>query len=146
MDEVAAKLEAIENSICDIPRVEPSYLLKSISLHEYQIYGVKWLMLKYKQRLNPILGDEMGLGKTLQVIAFINCLQHQNEKIKDFSRKFLVIAPLSVLTNWTDQISRFAPNLQAVMSTGSKTERAETLHYFKQSSDQVRDLNFLRCV
>ena len=46
------------------------------------------------------------LGKTIQVIAFI-CSLVQDGALGPF----LVIAPLSTLTNWYTEFARFAPNV-----------------------------------
>jgi ATP-dependent DNA helicase len=48
----------------------------------------------------------MGLGKTVQVIAFICSLVQDGAP-----GPFLVVAPLSTLTNWYTEFARFAPNV-----------------------------------
>ncbi|ORY75046.1 SNF2 family N-terminal domain-domain-containing protein [Leucosporidium creatinivorum] len=49
-----------------------------------------------------MLCDAMGLGKTLQVIALIvDTLEHEPE---GFDKGTLVVAPVSVLSNWSKQI------------------------------------------
>ncbi len=40
--------------------------LMDITLRDYQITGVKWLISLYKNGLNGILADQMGLGKTVR--------------------------------------------------------------------------------
>ena len=69
-----------------------------LSLREYQEWGAKFLL---KQR-KTILGDEMGLGKTVQAIAVLTHLRNKGDKY------FMVISPLSVLTNWSREIEKFS--------------------------------------
>jgi SNF2 family DNA or RNA helicase len=41
----------------------------SISLRDYQLTGVKWMISLYKNGLNGILADQMGLGKTVRALS-----------------------------------------------------------------------------
>ena len=74
---------------------QPKMLLGG-ALKEYQLAGLAWMVSLYNNRLNGILADEMGLGKTIQTIAL---LAHLIE-VKQNSGPFLVVAPLSTLSNW----------------------------------------------
>jgi SWI/SNF-related matrix-associated actin-dependent regulator of chromatin subfamily A3 len=51
-----------------------------------------------------ILADDMGLGKTIQMIALIASKPAINLD-STYSKTTLIIAPLSVLENWVDQIN-----------------------------------------
>lgn len=51
-----------------------------------------------------ILADDMGLGKTLEMISLIMSDQNMEQANDVFST--LVVAPLSVMSNWSDQIAR----------------------------------------
>lgn len=72
------------------------------NLKPYQLEGLDWLCSLYENGLNGILADEMGLGKTLQTIAFLAFLRE-----KGSFGPFLVVAPVSTLTNWVAEIERF---------------------------------------
>jgi len=50
-----------------------------------------------------ILADDMGLGKTLEVISL---LAADNAKLGGNSGSTLIVCPLSVMSNWSDQIAR----------------------------------------
>ncbi|KAL9229450.1 hypothetical protein vseg_004914 [Gypsophila vaccaria] len=93
-------------------------LLTGGKLKSYQIKGVKWLISLWQNGLNGILADQMGLGKTIQTIAF---LAHLKGKCMD--GPYMVIAPLSTLSNWVNEISRFTPSLKAIIYHGDKNER-----------------------
>lgn len=76
-------------------------LLTGGQLKQYQIKGVKWLISLWQNGLNGILADQMGLGKTIQTIAFLAHL-----KGNGMDGPYLVIAPLSTLSNWMNEIAR----------------------------------------
>lgn len=71
----------------------------------YQLQGLDWLVSLYENGLNGILADEMGLGKTLQTISLMAFLRE-----KGMTGPFLVVAPVSTLSNWVDEIERYAIN------------------------------------
>lgn len=75
----------------------------SATLRTYQEDGVFWLQQQRKNHHGCLLADEMGLGKTLQVIAHLCCLE--------FKIQHLIIAPTSLIYNWQNEVSRFAPHL-----------------------------------
>ncbi|KAH9051384.1 SNF2-family ATP dependent chromatin remodeling factor snf21 [Lactarius deliciosus] len=98
--------------------VQPA-LLTGAKLKDYQLEGVAWMVSLWENGISGILADEMGLGKTIQTIAFIAYLRVRVEA------PFLVVCPLSVLHNWIDEFTRFAPEIPVCMYHGSPDERAE---------------------
>ncbi|GAB2210131.1 hypothetical protein Drorol1_Dr00015389 [Drosera rotundifolia] len=88
-------------------------------LKEYQLKGLQWLVNCYEQGLNGILADEMGLGKTIQAMAFLAYLAEE----KNIWGPFLVVAPASVLNNWSDEIRKFCPDLKVLPYWGGLQER-----------------------
>ncbi|XP_019183028.1 PREDICTED: ATP-dependent DNA helicase DDM1 isoform X2 [Ipomoea nil] len=95
-------------------------LLTGGKLKSYQIKGVKWMISLWQNGLNGILADQMGLGKTIQTIAFLAHL-----KGNGLHGPYLVIAPLSTLSNWLNEINRFVPSINAIIYHGDKKERDE---------------------
>ncbi len=76
-------------------------------LREYQKDGFKWMSRLHLWGAGACLADDMGLGKTLQTITLLLSLRDNGPS--------LVVAPASVLTNWKDEILRFAPALRPVV-------------------------------
>ncbi|WVZ11768.1 hypothetical protein V8G54_016298 [Vigna mungo] len=100
-------------------------LLTGGKLKPYQLKGVKWLISLWQNGLNGILADQMGLGKTIQTIGFLSHL-----KAKGLDGPYMIIAPLSTLSNWVNEISRFAPSLRTIIYHGDKKERDEIRRKF----------------
>ncbi|KAL0278526.1 UNVERIFIED_CONTAM: hypothetical protein PYX00_000331 [Menopon gallinae] len=89
-------------------------------MRDYQLKGLQWLSTLFANGVNGILADEMGLGKTLQVIALVCNLIEQG-----IEGPFLVIAPLSTISNWVAEFRKFAPSVPTLLFHGSKLHRKE---------------------
>jgi ATP-dependent DNA helicase len=98
---------------------QPSLITGGV-MKDYQLEGLEWLVSLYENGLNGILADEMGLGKTLQTISFMAFLRE-----KGVWGPFLVVGPVSVLSNWVEEIARWAPEMPALLYHGTPSERAE---------------------
>ncbi|EEB16258.1 lymphoid specific helicase, putative [Pediculus humanus corporis] len=97
-------------------------LLEGGIMKDYQLKGCEWLKILFTNGVNGILADEMGMGKTIQVIAFI-C--HMIEQ--DIKGPFLVVAPLSTVSNWMMEFKRFAPKVPTLLYHGNEEERKAML-------------------
>jgi SNF2 family DNA or RNA helicase len=75
-------------------------------LRAYQKQGFNWLNFLHEFGFGGCLADDMGLGKTIQVIAF---LQHLKEKGN--AGPHLIVVPSTLIFNWQDEFTRFAPEL-----------------------------------
>ncbi|XP_061623791.1 DNA excision repair protein ERCC-6-like 2 isoform X2 [Phyllopteryx taeniolatus] len=92
-------------------------------LRDYQREGIRFIYSNYSHSRGCILGDDMGLGKTVQVLGFLAAVLHKKGTWDDIEsnkphflqsqspskqRKpnelFLIVAPLSVLYNWKDEL------------------------------------------
>ncbi len=98
------------------PRL-PSSLLPGVSLKDHQLTGVAWL--QHLWRMSPsacrgaLLADDMGLGKTIQLLTFIAAAIEHEPKIDPF----LMVAPVSLLENWKEEIFKFfAPGTMDVLT------------------------------
>ncbi|CAB3409909.1 unnamed protein product [Caenorhabditis bovis] len=92
----------------------PNLLLKP-----YQIKGLEWMVSLYNNNLNGILADEMGLGKTIQTISLITYLM----EVKQNNGPYLVIVPLSTISNWVNEFGKWAPSVQTIVYKGTKDAR-----------------------
>ncbi|KAI4256830.1 MAG: hypothetical protein LQ352_001910 [Teloschistes flavicans] len=95
-------------------------LLSGGKMRDYQLEGLTWLTCLYETGLNGILADEMGLGKTVQLISFLAWLR----QIK-VNGPFLILGPLSTVTNWVNEFKRWAPKMNVVMYHGNPQTRAQ---------------------
>lgn len=114
-----------EEEKCEIEQAKLVPLMTGGKLKSYQIKGVKWLISLWQNGLNGILADQMGLGKTIQTIGFLAHL-----KGNGLHGPYMVIAPLSTLSNWLNEISRFVPSLTGLIYHGDKVTRAELRRKF----------------
>jgi hypothetical protein len=77
------------------------------------------LISLYNNNLNGILADEMGLGKTIQTISLITYLMER----KKVNGPFLIIVPLSTLSNWVNEFARWAPSVICIIFKGDPNQR-----------------------
>lgn len=111
---------------------QPSILVGG-KLKEYQIKGLQWMVSLYNNRLNGILADEMGLGKTIQTISLITFLiEHKRQQ-----GPYLVIVPLSTLTNWVNEFNKWAPSVVVVTYKGTPNVRKAAAARIRQGDFQV---------
>ncbi|QRV76715.1 SNF2 family amino-terminal protein [Ceratobasidium sp. AG-Ba] len=123
---------AVAHRIAEKITTQPSILVGG-KLKEYQLKGLQWMVSLYNNRLNGILADEMGLGKTIQTISLISFLVER----KKLHGPYLVIVPLSTLTNWTLEFSKWAPSIVAVVYKGSPTVRRQIQLNLRAQNFQV---------
>ncbi|XP_066997034.2 ATP-dependent helicase brm isoform X2 [Anabrus simplex] len=100
---------------------EQASIMVNGKLKEYQIRGLEWLVSLYNNNLNGILADEMGLGKTIQTIALITYLMER----KRVNGPYLIIVPLSTLSNWVLEFEKWAPSVVVVAYKGSPAMRRQ---------------------
>lgn len=96
-------------------------------LRQYQAEGYRWMRTLDAYGFGGILADEMGLGKTLQTIATILACTKEEQQKETADGKVgmpsIVVCPASLVYNWGDELTRFAPELTVSMITGTKKER-----------------------
>ncbi len=114
--------------------VDPGPALKG-SLRPYQRAGVQWLHLLSGLGLGACLADDMGLGKTIQVLALLLT----QARGRGGRRPSLLVAPASLLANWSSEIERFAPSLKARV-VHSSVMTADDLKQVTPDSLQELDL------
>ncbi|SPO00505.1 probable component of SWI/SNF global transcription activator complex [Cephalotrichum gorgonifer] len=103
------------------------------TLKEYQIKGLQWMLSLYNNNLNGILADEMGLGKTIQTISLITYLIEKKQQMGPY----LVIVPLSTLTNWNLEFEKWAPSIARIVYKGPPNVRKQQQEKIRQGRFQV---------
>lgn len=98
---------------------EQASIMVNGQLKEYQVKGLEWMVSLFNNNLNGILADEMGLGKTIQTIALVTHLMER----KKVNGPFLIIVPLSTLSNWMLEFEKWAPSVVVVSYKGSPAGR-----------------------
>ena len=105
-------------------------------MRDYQLEGLTWMREIAVQGMSGILADEMGLGmsrlprrynllltflpgKTVQTISLVASLREQD----DFFGPYLIVAPLSTLSNWMDEFEHWTPTIPVVIYHGTPSER-----------------------
>ncbi|XP_070760337.1 DNA excision repair protein ERCC-6-like 2 isoform X2 [Enoplosus armatus] len=109
-------------------------------LRDYQREGIRFIYDNYIRSRGCVLGDDMGLGKTVQVIGFLAAVLHKTGTWEDIennrpqflqsqmpskqskpNKVFLIVAPLSVLYNWKDELDTWG-HFQCVVVHGLRKE------------------------
>jgi superfamily II DNA or RNA helicase len=90
------------------------------TLRHYQQEGLGWLQFLRRFRLGGILADDMGLGKTVQTIAHI-ALEVESGRLR---KPVLIVAPVSALGNWKQELTRFAPELSVHTWHGAQRRKS----------------------
>ncbi|GJE96048.1 SNF2 family DNA-dependent ATPase-like protein [Phanerochaete sordida] len=118
--------EAQAEEVEEMPSFKQPAFVTGGTLKDFQLEGVAWMVGLYHQGISGILADEMGLGKvilelacTLQTIAFHAWLRECS------AAPFMVVCPLSVLSNWADEFKKFTPDIPICVYRGTPAERAE---------------------
>ncbi|XP_014026516.1 DNA excision repair protein ERCC-6-like 2 isoform X2 [Salmo salar] len=110
-------------------------------LRYYQKEGIQFIYDNYAQSRGCILGDDMGLGKTIQVIGFLAAVLGKTGTWEDIENNrpqflhtqiptqrskprkvFLIVAPLSVLYNWKEELETWGYFLTVVVHGLRKEE------------------------
>ena len=111
------------------------------TLRPYQEDGFRWMNTLYENHLGGILADDMGLGKTIQTIALLSHIYAGAPKQKDavqdtlFDNLFndtiyppsLIMVPVSLIHNWKNELSRFAPHLRIYVYIGKNRLRTSEI-------------------
>ena len=118
-------------------------------LRKYQKNGYRWLRTLDKYGFGGILADEMGLGKTLQTIAVLLAVKLETghttaleEKASKKSTKkeikvvdnvssepmtSLIVCPASLVYNWGEELTKFAPELNVGIIAGTAAARKKAI-------------------
>jgi non-specific serine/threonine protein kinase len=115
-----------------ISAVKPGRAFKA-ALREYQQKGLNWLLFLHSLRFGACLADDMGLGKTVQVLAFLHIVKSGLKKSVSPHRASLLVIPASLISNWVNEISRFAPGIKYFVAHPSANSNTRTVATDKKS-------------
>ncbi|KAF9602385.1 hypothetical protein IFM89_027210, partial [Coptis chinensis] len=93
--------------------------LKGGKLRDYQLEGLNFLVNSWRNDTNVILADEMGLGKTVHSVSMLGFLQNAQQ----IHGPFLVVVPLSTLSNWEKEFKKWLPDLNVIVYIGNRASR-----------------------
>ncbi|KAL0923098.1 hypothetical protein M5K25_007143 [Dendrobium thyrsiflorum] len=113
--------------------------LKGGKLRDYQLEGLNFLVNSWRNDTNVILADEMGLGKTVQSVSMLGFLQYAQQ----IHGPFLVVVPLSTLSNWAKEFKKWLPEMNIVVYVGNRASREVCQQYeFNNNNGSSRHIKF----
>ncbi len=121
----------LDNNSLRIPEV-PCQI--EADLRDYQKKGFAWMCKLYNNEFGGCLADDMGLGKTLQTLTLIQHVINEektrqsgpvqsvferqltifssSETVQGKTKPSIVIVPSSLIHNWMNEATKFAPLLK----------------------------------
>ncbi|KAH9790086.1 protein chromatin remodeling 5 [Citrus sinensis] len=99
--------------------------LRGGKLRDYQLEGLNFLVNSWRNDTNVILADEMGLGKTVQSVSMLGFLQNAQQ----IPGPFLVVVPLSTLSNWAKEFRKWLPTMNVIVYVGTRASREVCQQY-----------------
>ncbi|PIN01988.1 Chromodomain-helicase DNA-binding protein [Handroanthus impetiginosus] len=113
--------------------------LKGGNLRDYQLEGLNFLVNSWRNDTNVILADEMGLGKTVQSVSMLGFLQNAQQ----IQGPFLVVVPLSTLSNWAKEFRKWLPDMNVIIYVGTRASREVCQQYeFYNDKKSGRSIKF----
>jgi len=76
----------------------------------HQLTGVRWILGLAALSEGGLLADDMGLGKTFMALSGIDQLYKKAKKNGKKKKPTLIVAPLSLLENWKDEVGKTFTN------------------------------------
>lgn len=95
---------------------------------KWQVTFLLWVIYLFLTRLTL-----QGLGKTIQTISLVSFLI----EVKREPGPFLIIVPLSTLTNWTHEFRKWAPGISVIVYNGSPALRRQLQPQIRVGGFQV---------
>ncbi|KAJ9621172.1 hypothetical protein H2203_007223 [Taxawa tesnikishii (nom. ined.)] len=131
LDSTQAGFEAFQRGVHTVPSDRPLDKAKwlapvalKVQLYDYQSDGVRRIIeLENGGTAGAVLGDDMGLGKTVTIVAVMVANPSPNGKAT------LLVVPKQLVSMWTREIKRHAPDLRTLEYTGAskKTSTAKAV-------------------
>ena len=108
-DDLASPSLSLDKAISEVLLPETNLDWNNYARHPYphQIVGTRWILglaLESKTIGGGLLADDMGLGKTFMALAAMDHLYKHCKYNEKTEKPCLVVAPLSLLENWKDEV------------------------------------------
>ncbi len=122
-------------------------------LRPYQKVGFQWMKTLEANGFGGILADEMGLGKTVEAIAYLRSVYDAGQSLPS-----LIVCPASLILNWSEELTRFSPELSQTVLIGNAVERQRLIaeadsdvwitsyDLLKRDTEQFADKVFYCCI
>ncbi|WP_374166193.1 DEAD/DEAH box helicase [Arcticibacter sp. MXS-1] len=119
-DLAAVTLDRKIRNLSDFEEIEdtPVPLNFKGELRPYQKAGYNWFHFLRKYKFGGCLADDMGLGKTVQTLALLQKIKEEAQAEGQGSTS-LIIMPTSLIYNWQNEATKFAPGLKILVHTGT---------------------------
>ena len=120
--------------------------------YSHQDHGIRWILgLLKKGCSGALLADDMGLGKTFTALAAID-QSKQLDILGNSNRPSIIVAPLSLLDNWRDEVSKIfnkSPFTDIIILNGTgltqfKITKGTGREFSNQSSEVLDDMSKIR--
>lgn len=153
--QLIARLQELE----DTESLVSSPTALQANLRTYQHQGFSWLYHLYEKQFGACLADDMGLGKTLQTIALLLKLKRQKKTLPKYSRgeqrslfdeldainafnqqeqaASLIVMPTSLIYNWRNELSKFAPDLKVYTHYGAQRQKNNSFQHLSNLYDVI---------
>jgi SNF2 family DNA or RNA helicase len=133
--------------------------------YPHQLDGIRWILglssesihipKELQDRLGALLADDMGLGKTFMSLIATAEYYRLTEIRGEIKRPVLVVAPLSLLENWKNEVSetfhtspfrdivilQSSADLQKYRIQGSGAETRQGFSHDTEADDSICDTN-----
>ncbi len=106
-------------------------------LRDYQERGVKWIRFLTDHGFGALLADDMGLGKTIQTIAWLLSRKTHSPNPRPQPNATLIVAPLTLLSNWKREFQKFAPSLKVYVHHGENRHLGIFFRKYCREADVV---------
>jgi SNF2 family DNA or RNA helicase len=110
-DDLETPSDIVERKLADVLAPEDSLCWDNYlrAPFPHQIFGVRWLLGLATEENGlggGLLADDMGLGKTFMSLAALEHLYRQWRLADRTLKPCLIVAPLSLLQNWKDEVGK----------------------------------------
>ncbi len=127
------EFKTVEDSDFELPQT-----LQKI-MRNYQTTGYRWLRTLQMYGFGGILADDMGLGKTLQVISVLQAAKEEGK-----NGTSLIVSPASLIYNWQEEFKKFAPDINALVVSGTQADRAALLKEYQTYDVLITSYDLLK--